>query len=109
MDAPKSMMSPEVGYSKPAIKRSSVVLPQPDGPSSVKNSLLLIVKETSSRAVRMPVSTGNVLVTEEIPTADSAIEGYNTCYKCAARWEGPPQIRRISIALSVYTSKLSFV
>jgi hypothetical protein len=31
--------SPRVGASNPAIRRRSVVLPQPDGPSSVKNSL----------------------------------------------------------------------
>jgi hypothetical protein len=31
-------MAPEVGVSKPAIIRSVVVLPQPDGPSIEKNS-----------------------------------------------------------------------
>jgi hypothetical protein len=31
---PASMISPSVGCSKPAIIRSVVVLPQPDGPSS---------------------------------------------------------------------------
>ena len=31
-------MRPPSGRSKPAIMRSSVVLPQPDGPSRVKNS-----------------------------------------------------------------------
>ena len=31
-------ISPEVGFSKPAIMRSIVVLPQPEGPSSVTNS-----------------------------------------------------------------------
>src|ERR1700758_299104 len=32
------MIRPLVGCSKPAIMRSVVVLPQPEGPSSVKNS-----------------------------------------------------------------------
>ena len=32
------LISPVVGFSKPAIMRSIVVLPQPDGPSSVTNS-----------------------------------------------------------------------
>ena len=32
------MIRPLVGCSKPAIMRRVVVLPQPDGPSSVKNS-----------------------------------------------------------------------
>jgi hypothetical protein len=35
---PFRQISPEVGYSKPAIIRRLVVLPQPDGPSIEKNS-----------------------------------------------------------------------
>src|SRR3954468_22428061 len=35
---PPTAISPEVGFSSPAIERSVVVLPQPEGPSSV-NSL----------------------------------------------------------------------
>ena len=35
---PSSSTSPSSGRSKPAISRSVVVLPEPDGPSSVKNS-----------------------------------------------------------------------
>jgi hypothetical protein len=31
-------MLPEVGCSKPAIRRRQVVLPEPDGPSIAKNS-----------------------------------------------------------------------
>ena len=37
-------MRPEVGNSSPAIMRSVVVLPQPDGPSRQKNSPLSTVK-----------------------------------------------------------------
>ena len=40
--------------SKPAMRRSRVVLPQPDGPSSVKNSLSLIVSEAPASAVTEP-------------------------------------------------------
>ena len=39
MSSPSSRMRPSSGVSKPASMRSSVVLPQPDGPSSAKNSL----------------------------------------------------------------------
>ena len=35
---PASSTRPASGSSKPAISRSVVVLPEPDGPSSVKNS-----------------------------------------------------------------------
>ncbi len=38
MSSPSSRIWPAVGRSKPAISRSVVVLPQPDGPSSEKNS-----------------------------------------------------------------------
>ena len=43
-------MAPVVGLSKPAIIRSVVVLPQPDGPSIEKNSPAPIVKSASSTA-----------------------------------------------------------
>ena len=46
MRLPDRVISPELGASKPAIIRSSVVLPQPEGPSRVKNSLSSMVKET---------------------------------------------------------------
>ena len=38
MSLPSIRMRPSVGVSKPASMRSNVVLPQPDGPSSAKNS-----------------------------------------------------------------------
>src|SRR5258708_6598623 len=47
-------MLPPSGRSKPAIIRSSVVLPHPDGPSSVKNSPALIERLTPSTAVNAP-------------------------------------------------------
>jgi hypothetical protein len=36
--------APAVGCSKPAIRRRQVVLPEPEGPSSVKNSPSSIVE-----------------------------------------------------------------
>ena len=38
MSWPSIRILPAVGVSKPASMRRSVVLPQPDGPSSAKNS-----------------------------------------------------------------------
>ena len=43
---PSSSSSPSVGCSKPAIMLSSVVLPQPEWPSSAQNSLSATVKLT---------------------------------------------------------------
>ena len=51
---PASGDAPAVGSSKPASMRISVVLPQPDGPSSEKNSRSWISSDTSSTAVNSP-------------------------------------------------------
>src|ERR1700738_3985874 len=47
-------MRPSSGVSKPAIMRKVVVLPQPDGPSSAKNSPASIASSTPSTARLMP-------------------------------------------------------
>src|SRR5439155_14240520 len=47
-------MRPSSGRSKPAIRRSVVVLPEPDGPSSVKNSPAPIARSTPSTAATSP-------------------------------------------------------
>src|SRR5436190_14632949 len=47
-------MRPWSGVSNPAISRSNVVLPQPDGPSSAKNSPLSIDNDTRSTAGTAP-------------------------------------------------------
>jgi hypothetical protein len=38
ISTPSIRIDPDVAFSKPAISRSIVVLPQPDGPRSVRNS-----------------------------------------------------------------------
>ena len=45
---------PEVGSSSPAIMRSVVVLPQPEGPSMTKNSPSSTVKVESLTATKSP-------------------------------------------------------
>ena len=45
---------PEVTFSSPAIIRSSVDLPQPDGPTSTTNSPASTASETSSTARTAP-------------------------------------------------------
>ena len=47
---PSSRMAPSVGVSKPAIIRSVVVFPQPDGPSIEKNSPDAMEKSASVTA-----------------------------------------------------------
>src|SRR6185295_10171212 len=51
---PSMTICPSVGTSKPASIRSSVVLPQPDGPSSAKNSPSSMSRWASSTAVTEP-------------------------------------------------------
>src|SRR5207249_4881108 len=47
--APSSVIEPASAVSRPAMIRSSVVLPQPDGPKSVTNSPREMVRWTLSR------------------------------------------------------------
>jgi hypothetical protein len=51
---PSITMLPLSGRSNPAIIRIKVVLPQPDGPSSEKNSPLRISTDTPSTATTPP-------------------------------------------------------
>src|SRR5207302_7040336 len=54
MSVPSSRISPASGRSNPAIMRSNVVLPQPEGPSRVKNSPACTARLTLSTAVSGP-------------------------------------------------------
>jgi hypothetical protein len=51
---PSIRIRPSVGVSKPASIRSRVVLPQPDGPSSEKNSPSWMDSDTLSTATILP-------------------------------------------------------
>src|ERR1700734_2186882 len=73
MSVPSSRIRPEVGCSNPAISRSVVVFPQPDGPSSEKNSPLSTVRSMLSTATSVnrlvsatswicPPGTGDLLL-----------------------------------------------
>jgi len=54
MRTPPIRISPDVGRSSPAIMRSRVVFPQPEGPSKTKNSPSRIDKLTPSTAWKSP-------------------------------------------------------
>src|SRR2546429_5438695 len=54
MSRPSSRIRPSSGVSKPASMRKSVVLPQPLGPSSAKNSPARTSSETWSTARKLP-------------------------------------------------------
>ena len=60
MSVPSSRMLPSSGVSKPASMRNKVLLPQPDGPSSAKNSPARISRERLLTATTPP----NRLVTD---------------------------------------------
>ena len=70
MSWPPMMIWPQVGVSSPEIMRSSVVLPQPEGPSSAKNSFWAMSRVTLSTAMTPP---GNFLVTLRMETMGSVI------------------------------------
>ena len=54
MSRPAWKMLPAVCVSRPAMMRSRVVLPQPEGPRKQTNSPSAISSEMSSRAVKPP-------------------------------------------------------
>src|SRR5579871_5299254 len=54
MSSPASVTRPESGCSNPAITRRVVVLPEPEGPSSVKNSPSPTWRSTSRTARTSP-------------------------------------------------------
>src|SRR5215831_19345112 len=54
MSFPPSRISPAVGSTKPAIMRSVVVLPQPEGPSSTTSSPCRMSRSTSATACTSP-------------------------------------------------------
>jgi hypothetical protein len=54
MSRPFCSILPVVWMSRPAIARSRVVLPHPDGPRKQTNSPSTISSEMSSRAVKAP-------------------------------------------------------
>src|SRR4051794_32634711 len=68
MSAPPTRMRPASGVSKPAIMRSVVVLPHPDGPSRAKNSPAAIVRSTPSTARTRP---SKLLLRPSSVTADA--------------------------------------
>ena len=65
MSWPSMTISPALGRSRPASILSSVVLPQPEGPSRAKNSLRRIASDTLSTATIGPkrlVTASTVLI-----------------------------------------------
>src|SRR6478736_6987812 len=72
MRCPAMMTSPEVARSRPAIMRSVVVLPQPEGPRRQTTSPASTFRSASFTAVKAP----NCLVTFRISIVDmSALHG----------------------------------
>ena len=70
--SPPTMTVPALGSVKPAIIRSVVVLPHPEGPSREKNSPLAMSRSRLSTTVSLP----NCLVRPRSDTAgDSAVAG----------------------------------
>src|SRR5829696_7990378 len=60
MGSPPIRTSPDVGCSRPAISRSSVVFPQPDGPRRTRYSPSVVARSRSSTA--KPALPSNFLV-----------------------------------------------
>src|SRR5712691_11758980 len=76
MSVPPTWMRPSSGVSNPAIIRNVVVLPQPDGPSSAKNSPASIARSTPSTARLIP---SKLLLRRSKRTAAAARAGSLIC------------------------------
>src|SRR5690242_3833373 len=81
MSSPWMRIAPEVGDSRPAMRRSSVVLPQPLGPRSEKTSPRRMARLTPSTAATAPncrrtssVSTLQVSPLQAMPANDTGAE-----------------------------------
>src|SRR5215208_6575846 len=72
MSRPFCSMRPALCVSRPAMMRSSVVLPQPDGPRRQTNSPWLTARLTSRRATKLPKCF-------ETPSTASASLGFGFC------------------------------
>ena len=78
---PLTKIVPEVGFSRSAITRRNVVLPQPDGPMKETNSPLRIVRSTSDSALTGPSLVWKVrlsLLAETTAGEVSVISGCRT-------------------------------
>src|SRR6185503_3643310 len=64
--SPPIRISPEVGTSSPAIMRSRVVFPEPDGPRKTRNSPSSVTRSTSFTAPSVPAL--KTLVTARVST-----------------------------------------
>ena len=72
-------ISPLSSSQKPAIMRKSVVLPQPEGPSRVKNSPSPTVRSTSSTARTVP----KLRLTPEMTIPATQRESWRTSLICS--------------------------
>src|ERR1041385_1777241 len=71
--SPPISTSPEVGTSSPAIMRSKVVLPDPDGPRKTRNSPSSVTRSTSFTAPGVPGL--KTLVTARVSTIAMELSG----------------------------------
>src|SRR4051794_34446584 len=82
MSAPPSRILPASGVPKPASIRSSVVLPQPDGPSRAKNSPARISSDSLSTATKPPKR----FVTPSMRSSGMSATGAARGGSCKACW-----------------------
>src|SRR3979409_2684320 len=94
MTVPATSISPEVGRSNPAIERNVVVLPQPDGPSSVNSLPSGTSKVTSWAALTtVPRSPGysvnsDLTLSTFVPVPDG-VSGSLSPYRSSFRYSEP--------------------
>src|SRR6266540_7293150 len=93
-------MSPAVASSRPAIRRSAVLLPQPDGPTSTRNSLswIWIVRSLTARTSpkilltwsRVTPAIGKLLHTKYVTRGGGQPHALQRCPGATLREEDTP-------------------
>ena len=98
MSLPSSRIRPSVGCSKPAIIRSVVVLPQPDGPSIEKNSPLGIVEVDAVDGGHVAEALDQInecdFAGHPVKSTDSDVEGGHVADHAAARPGRSPRVKK---------------
>src|SRR5215467_5293221 len=77
---PASSMRPESGRSNPAIKHSNVVLPDPEGPTRVKNSPRSTTRSTPSTTTTCPKFFRTASSLRAGPFAASVMGGHDVLH-----------------------------
>ena len=104
MSSPSIRIRPSLGVSNPASMRSRVVLPQPDGPRSAKNSPSSIARLTLSTAIIAPKRL--VTFSKRMMVLAGVTTGFYTPPVSTLAMSLPCRRRAIAVSATVSTMRI---